>query len=421
MNTRRPLDNSKAPAALSVSLNDDKSFFSVGLEDGFRIYNARTCDAVASQVDLNGGIGSAEMVDRTNFLALVGGGKQPKFPQNKVIIWDDRKKTKVLTLEFRAAIQRVRISRTHIVVVLLNSVNLYKFSTTPEKLGAFETTNNPFGLCCLGKRLLCFPGRTPGHVQLVELASRNISILPAHSAPLRALDLSPDEAVCATASEKGTLLRVWSTANCSRLAELRRGVDPAAVFSLAISPNSTYLAVTSDKSTLHLFDLPPLRGSSGSGGGGGGGGAGNRAASPSIGGSDGGGPNWEVVSSEGYPLGAASNANKKYGIFSTMPLMPRVVTDTYSLASAHFEIGEEPEGWTPAGGLGKVGASPSRSVPIPGVPGGRPPKGVIGWLNDETMIVLGAGHDARWEQFSLRLGEEGRRFLARDGWRRYME
>ena len=405
MNTRRPLDESKVPAALSVALNDDKTFFSVGLEDGFRVYNARTCDVVASQDDLHGGIGSAEMVNRTNFLALVGGGKQPKFPQNKVIIWDDKKKTKVITLEFRTAVQRVRISRGHIVVVLLNSINLYKFATTPEKIGAFETTNNPFGLCCLGKKVLIFPGRTPGHIQLVELANRNVSIVPAHSAPLRALDLSRNEEILASASEKGTLLRVWSTANCSRLAELRRGVDPAAIFSVSISPSSTYLAVTSDKSTLHIFDLPPFRG------------PGTRATSPSAAGD---GPNWEMVSSaDQYSLNAPNT--KKYGIFSTLPLMPRVVTDTYSLASAHFEIGDEPEGWTPGGAPNKAGLSPSRSVPIPGVPGGRPPKGVIGWLNDETMVVLGAGHDARWEQFSLRLAEEGRRVLVRDGWRRYME
>lgn len=35
-------------------------------------------------IDFNGGIAIAQMLGRTNYMALVGGGKQPKFPQHKV-------------------------------------------------------------------------------------------------------------------------------------------------------------------------------------------------------------------------------------------------------------------------------------------------------------------------------------------------
>jgi WD repeat-containing protein 45 len=42
-----------------------------------------------TQIDFNAGIGAAEMLGKANFIALIGGGKQPKFPQNKVSqMWD---------------------------------------------------------------------------------------------------------------------------------------------------------------------------------------------------------------------------------------------------------------------------------------------------------------------------------------------
>lgn len=78
---------------------------------------------------------------------------------------------------------------------------MYAFSSPPEKLSVFETADNPLGLCCLGERVLAFPGRTPGQLQIVELGSGNVSFILAHGSPLRAMDLSPDGEVLATASE----------------------------------------------------------------------------------------------------------------------------------------------------------------------------------------------------------------------------
>ena len=215
----------------------------------------------------------------------------------------------------------------------------------------------------------------------MDLGTLSVSIVPAHGSPLRALDLSRDGAVLATASETGTLLRVWSAVNCNKTAELRRGVDPAAIFSLAISPSSSLLAVTSDKSTLHIFDLP--------------------GAAP------------RPTSARARP-DADSAGSHKWGVLSKLPLLPRTFSDTYSFASAHFEMGDEPLGWT-------ASRSPTWSAPIPGVPGGRPPQGLLGWLDDASLVVVGAGQDARWEKFVVGSAADGRRVCFREGWRKYLD
>ncbi|KKK23453.1 SVP1-like protein [Aspergillus rambellii] len=200
MNTRQVIDESVGPFSLSATFNNDNSCFAVGLDTGFCVFNANPCELKVSR-DFNAGIGVAIMLGQSNYLAIVGGGRQPKFPQNKLVIWDDAKQKAVITLEFRTSVLGVQLSKSRVVVALLNSIHIFAFSNPPQKLSVFETTDNPLGLACLGQKVLAFPGRSPGQVQIVELETGNVSIIPAHSTPLRAMALSPDGEVLATASE----------------------------------------------------------------------------------------------------------------------------------------------------------------------------------------------------------------------------
>lgn len=135
------------------------------------------------------------------------------------------------------------------------------------------------------------------------------------------------------------------------------------------------LAVTSDKSTLHIFDIPRTNQIA------------RRSQSPAA-----------MTEAE---------TNQKWGFLGKLPLLPRVFSDVYSFASAHFEIGDE-----------MIPGSPS--LPPFGSSLGRPPKGVIGWIDDQTLLVIGSGRDGRWEKFVLRDGDDGRRYCMREGWKRYL-
>lgn len=84
---------------------------------------------------------------------------------------------------------------------------------------------------------------------------RDFRLIDAHNTPVAALTLSLSGARLATASEKGTLVRVFDTSSGAKLQELRRGTDPAEIYHLAFNRSCEWLAVTSDKNTVHVFSL----------------------------------------------------------------------------------------------------------------------------------------------------------------------
>ncbi|CAG8766103.1 17910_t:CDS:2, partial [Cetraspora pellucida] len=94
----------------------------------------------------------------------------------------------------------------------------------------------------------------------VMTMTTNISIIPAHTGKLSCLSVNADGSKCASASEKGTLIRVFDTSTGKLLNELRRGVDRAEIYSIAFNHDSTRLCVSSDKGTVHIFNLDVILG-----------------------------------------------------------------------------------------------------------------------------------------------------------------
>jgi autophagy-related protein 18 len=93
-----------------------------------------------------------------------------------------------------------------------------------------------------------------GDVLLFDAISLSVTnIIQAHKSPLAAVSINPAGTLLATASDKGTVIRVFGIPNGDKVAQFRRGSYPARIFSISFNAVSSLLCVSSDTETVHIF------------------------------------------------------------------------------------------------------------------------------------------------------------------------
>lgn len=217
-------DTPSMPALLHLSFNQDHGCFASGIDNGFRIFN---CDPFREifrrDFDRGGGIGVVEMLFRCNILALVGGGPEPQYPPNKVMIWDDHQSRCIGELSFRSEVRAVRLRRDRIVVVLEQKIYVYNFADL-KLMHQIETIANPKGLCAVsqvsGSLVLVCPGLQKGQVRVEHYATKRTKFITAHDSRIACFALTQDGRLLATASTKGTLVRIFNTVEGTLLQEV---------------------------------------------------------------------------------------------------------------------------------------------------------------------------------------------------------
>lgn len=508
MNTRQPIQTPNDAVVLGISFSATRNRFIAALSEGCRIFRTDNClptyQPTLTDVDekgktpvvlSDGGVGVAAVLD-DRYFAIVGGGKAPFASPNVLSFWDAAIGRKMNTINFHERVLGVNLTGSHAAIILAERTLLYEYQelvpqqpTPPaspsERIAEsgltarslnkvrnlYPTSRNAFALGCLNEKLLVLPAPSLGQVQLIPLPIGSKRVFRAHASALRATAVSEDGTVVATASVKGTLVRVFDTATLNQIGEFRRGVDNAITTSLAISPGNRWLACTSDKGTMHIFDMKPSsqpdsaathdarsqhRKSQSY--------AGHRLSAgnfdrESLSGMSGRsspqsatyqGSVQEYYGLRPPPMSAspssAQGAVSALQAFKSSSLAPRVLKDVRSVASVPYHTGRNPSHWQggpshswtvdPMGHRKRV-ANPI--LPLPNDPTGRPPKGILafapkptakskphgmsGITNDDegaVIYVIGGGSDPRWELFELLPAETGGWTIVNRGHRKFM-
>eukprot|EP00299_Pterocystis_sp_00344_P013967 c6901_g1_i1.p1 GENE.c6901_g1_i1~~c6901_g1_i1.p1 ORF type:complete len:362 (+),score=42.44 c6901_g1_i1:30-1088(+) len=243
--------------SLFVSFNQDSSCFAVGTCNGFKIFKCQPFGECFYQSD--GGIGIVEMLFNTSLIALVGAGDQPILSPRKLRLWNTATGSVASELNFLTSILAVRMNRKRMVVVLENKVHIFELAQL-KFLHSLDTTSNPKGISAFSSNqencYLAIPGDHPGSVQIFDaLGLHLLSVIDAHTSKIGHLAFDRTGTLLATASEKGTVIRVYSIPDMTRIHSFRRGSTATTIHSMTFSEQSNLLCVSSASPTIHIFKL----------------------------------------------------------------------------------------------------------------------------------------------------------------------
>ena len=260
---------------MGASLLKERLLSVAGTSRGFRIFT--TEPFAKAHETREGNISLLEMLFSTSLVALV-------LSPRRLQIKNTKRDSIICELTFPTTILAVRLNRKRLVVVLEDQMYLYDIQDM-KLLYTIETSPNPMAICALSPSsencYLAYPlprksaessfappshvppnsahiPPTSGEVMIFDtIKLEAINVVEAHKSPLSCTAFNNDGTKLATASDKGTIIRVFSVPDASKLYQFRRGSMPARIFSMAFNIASTLLCVSSATETVHIFKLSP--------------------------------------------------------------------------------------------------------------------------------------------------------------------
>lgn len=249
------------------SINNSGELLLLGTDAGYRIISLRTPELKDLSVKSNHNnleistIQKCDMLGNSNIIALLGGDKstlaENNSSSNNVMIYDDKKESVLRRLTYPEAILDIRISGEYLFAVAEQKIYVANFikNISIEQIEILPMLPLISVYSNSSLTMMAYADKTTGHVRIKNYPEYSTSLINCHKSHLAAFTMNREGTMLATASVKGTLVRVFSTKDSSLISELRRGKDNCRIYSLCFNSDSTMLCCTSNKTTVHVFSI----------------------------------------------------------------------------------------------------------------------------------------------------------------------
>ncbi|KAK1834642.1 WD40-repeat-containing domain protein [Podospora conica] len=256
-----------------ITFNQDHTCLAVGTSNGFRIYHTDPFTRIFNSDE--GNVSIIEMLFSTSLVALI-------LSPRHLIIQNTKRASVICELTFPSAVLAVRLNRKRLAVILEEEIYLYDISNM-SLLHTIATSPNPSAICALSPSsencYIAYPypkarddpnERRPAHApplsafvpptsgELLVYDTINlkaVNVIEAHRSPLSFVAMNSTGTLVATASETGTIIRVFALPGGQKLHQFRRGTIPSTIHSMSFNLSSTLLCLSSASDTIHIFRL----------------------------------------------------------------------------------------------------------------------------------------------------------------------
>ncbi|XP_078807189.1 WD repeat domain phosphoinositide-interacting protein 1 isoform X6 [Oryzias latipes] len=254
-----------------ASFNQDSTSLALGTRTGYKIFSLSSVEQLEC-IYQNAEVPDVFIAERlfSSSLVVVVSRAVPQ----RMTIYHFKKGTEICSYSYSSNILAVKLNRQWLVVCLEESIYIHNIKDMKLIQTLLNVPPNPSGLCALSinnsNSFLAYPGSaTTGEIVVYGANTLStVTVISAHDAPLAALTFNTSANKLASASERGTVIRVFSIPEGLRLFEFRRGLkregaEPATWTSYVgrmLSAASSYLpaqvcdAMSQDRAfaTVHL-------------------------------------------------------------------------------------------------------------------------------------------------------------------------